>query len=268
MRKGLDLVVTNYRTPGDLADFLQSLVDFPPTGDWGLTIANVCPTTEDSQVPNAFRGSLPVEKIMSYPANVGYAGACNRGGFRTQKQRSVMAFFNADVRVTEGSLDACYDALLAESDRGVLGPRQVDDHGKITHAGIFGSLDKPRHRGWKEQDRGQYVDTLDAVSVSGSAYFIRRETWDQLTNCPIYREVSGNAEGPFLPTNFYYEETFVSYHAAAHGWKVVYLGGATMIHQWHNSVKQNGAESWAAEQMIASKMLFREACDAHGIPHD
>jgi GT2 family glycosyltransferase len=261
-KPGLDLVVCNYRTPGDLADFFTSVVDAAAEVDYGLTVANVDPLDGDRRVVKDWGRKLEL-RYLEFSENVGYATAINRGISRGE--REVVVALNADVRLRPGVLEACHRALMENDNWGVLGPRQVDSEGRFTHAGIFGTLTAPRHRGWRERDDGRYRDVLDAVTVSGSAYFARRQLWDELTNCPVYAEVAPNAEGAFLPTPHYYEETFCSYHAQAHGWKVIYYGVETVVHEWHRSSPIGGH---ADQQMKVSQERFRRACDAHSIPHD
>lgn len=262
--EGLSLVVANYQTPDDLTCFLKSVADHPPTCDWDLTAVNVCSRPEDRLAVEAWQDVLPIRWVINFPDNVGYARACNRAANMLEPQRDVIAFFNADVEATKGSLDRCHEALMAHNDWGVLGPRQVNERGRMTHAGIFGTHASPIHRGWQEKDRQDYEDVRSAVTVSGSAYFVKRSVWEELTRCAIYRSVA-EAEGAFLPTQHYYEETWCSYHAFAHGHRVMYFGEATMIHKWHRASPVGG---FADQEMPRSRELFRRACDAHFIPHD
>jgi hypothetical protein len=132
-------------------------------------------------------------------------------------------------------------------------------------AGIFGTNAAPVHRGWNEIHRGQYLDVSDAVTVSGSAYFVKRTVWEELANCSLYREVAPDAAGAFLPTPHYYEETWASYHCREHGYRVIYYGPITMVHKWHQASPVGG---WAEQQMPASRELFRRACVHHGIACD
>jgi hypothetical protein len=153
---------------------------------------------------------------------------------------------------------------------GIVGPKQRDEKNFITSAGVVGVPTAPKLRGWKEHDPTDhlYKDRIDCMSVSGSAYFIRRTAWQELTDCPFYREFLGilgytGAMGAFLPTPHYYEETFCSYHARAHEWRVVYDGSVSIGHTWHASSQIGGAMD---QQMQRSKSIFRHACAKHGIP--
>jgi GT2 family glycosyltransferase len=257
--KAMDVAVVNYHTPGDLQRFMQTFSEHPPRPPWTLTVIDV-ETIPGAVLSEWHGGTL---RRIGVEDNIGYGRACNLAA--TYATDDIIAMFNADVEVTPGSLDACGDALVEHDDWAILGPLQVDDRGHIRHAGIFGTLASPKHRGWNEINRGQYSEVRDAVTVSGSAFFAKRKVWDELTDCSIFREVAPEAEGAFLPTPHYYEETWASYHAQAHGHRVVYYGPVTMIHKWHRASVVGG---WAEQQIPISRKMFRDACEGHGIPHD
>lgn len=240
-------------------DFVESYYEYYDGGK--LWVLDVQPLA--SQRGICSYQDYPYITYQMVPSNIGYARCINLGA--SYGENPVIAAFNADCVLTPDLLQNCEDALLANSDWGALGPTQVDQKGRFTHAGIFGTNDQPRHRGWKEIDSGQYDDIQEGVTVSGSAYFIKRAVWDVLTNCPIYKKLHPGAVGAFLPTPHYYEETFCSYHCRAHGYKVMYYGKAKMIHKWHQASPVGG---WAEQQMPISREIFREMCDAHDIEHD
>jgi GT2 family glycosyltransferase len=256
----LDIVVVNYHTPNDLDAFLASLNRFPPTGLNSLTVIDV-DAGEEKTTPFNWPGG--VGRRVAVADNIGYGRACNLGA--ALGDHEVIGLFNADVEVTKQSLDFCMAGLLAHDDWGVLGPCQADTRNRIRHAGIFGSNSSPVHRGWNEIHRRQYRDVREAVTVSGSAYFIKRNVWRELTECPLYQEVAPDATGAFLPTSHYYEETFCSYHCREHGHKVMYYGPITMIHKWHQASPVGG---WAEQQMPISREYFRKACAHHDIACD
>lgn len=256
----LDIIVVNYHTPHDLDAFLASLNRFPPTGPASLTVVDV-DTGEEKTTPFDWAGGTGSR--IAVTDNIGYGRACNLAA--QQGENAVIAMFNADVEVTACSLDFCKAALVAGTDWGVLSPCQVDTYNRIRHAGIFGSNSSPVHRGWNEIHRNQYSDVREAVTVSGSAYFIKRTVWDELTQCELYREVAPDATGAFLPTTHYYEETYCSYHSREHGHRVMYYGPMTMIHKWHQASPVGG---WAEQQMPISREYFRKACAHHGIDCD
>jgi GT2 family glycosyltransferase len=255
----MDVVVVNYHTPVDLERFLLTVSKWPPTQPATLTVVDVASEEREESFEWANGEGL----LIGVPDNIGYARACNLAAARGEGE--IIALFNADIEVTPGSLAACESALAGHPRWGVLGPCQVDEANRIRHAGIFGNLDAPVHRGWNEVNRGQYGDTRVAVTVAGSAYFVKRDLWSELTDCPLYREVAPDALGAFLPTPHYYEETWACYHAQAHGREVMYFGGVTMVHKWHRASPIGG---YAEQQMPISRAMFHRACDRHDIPHD
>lgn len=251
----IDLVVVNYHTPHDLAAFLASLDRFPPTTCATLTVVDV--ETTDTE-PATIEWAAGTARRIAVSDNIGYARACNLGA--QDGTGDIIGLFNADIEATAHAIDFCTAALVASDDWGALGPCQVDTRNRIRHAGIFGSNAAPVHRGWNEIHRNQYVDIREAVTISGSAYFIKRRVWDELTACPLYRDIAPDATGAFLPTSHYYEETYCSYHAREHGHRVMYYGPVTMVHKWHQASPVGG---WAELQMPISREYFRKACAHH-----
>ena len=263
---GLDLVVVSYHSTIDLWNWCSSLDAVREEVPMSVTIVLV--EAREDEVAEAekmvdFLGCLGAT-VVAIPANCGYNRACNLGA--TLGTYDTIALFNADTRLMAGALKRCHEVLWSQDDLGIVGPRQVDEQGKITAAGIFGTLDHPKHRGWHEMSRGQYQDFRDdCVTVAGSAYFIRRQLWDDLTNCPLYREIDPDSEGAFLTCEHYYGESACSYHAVGHGWKCGYIGDVTIIHKWHASSPQGG---WGEQMWSKDQAFFRMFCDYHHIAHD
>jgi GT2 family glycosyltransferase len=276
----LSIVVVNYQSDADTQRFLRSLEENAPDCQFSVMRVNVGTAPFSGLWPGYRMSSFPFAPSSTWDLlsgtqngrgmqldineNVGYARACNMAAALVDGE--ILGLFNADTAFLPGTLDAVLAAFDANGRWGVVGPKQVNDRGEITHAGIFGTHRAPAHRGWREQDRGQYEDTLEAITVSGSAYFVRRAAWQELSFCRINerlcREAPAAHIGAFLPTMHYYEETWCSYHAAAHDWKVMYFGEAKMLHQWHQASPVGG---WAEQQMPVSRQFFRRACDEHSI---
>lgn len=213
-------------------------------------------------------------------ANVGYAYACNR--LASRGWGDIIGLMNADVWLTVEDLQAIQKFFDDNPDVAIMGPKQRDENGRITHAGIFGTNKAPKHRAWQLADPMDrlYRDVREAVTVSGSAYFIRRDVWNTLADDGQYRKIfdrvtNQTAEllsvkpefhyGPFLPTPFYYEETFCSYYARHEGFKLVYNGEISIGHSWHGSVETG---SFMDKMFRPSSRFFAEACDELGIEHD
>lgn len=248
----LDIVMVNYKTPHLVDEFIQyyekAHIQIPHT----LTVVDV-----------ETQGKLDVPGNVIYiPTNVGYGRACNDAACFTYGE--VIAFFNSDVRIYPQSVEKCVEILLSDPSYGVVGPLQIGEGDRITHAGIFGTLAAPKHRDWQARVTPRNRLTEEAVTVSGSAYFTTRDLWDELQDCKLYRSVCPETVGAFLETKHYYEETWYSYHAQAHGKKIMYCGEAMMYHGFHKSAPMGVPEKHAAE----SRATFRRACEVHSLPHD
>lgn len=260
---GLDSVVVNYRTPDDLNAFLGSYAAFPCFWPGSLTVVNVSPLPADVAVVDRWGLTLDLNHII-FADNVGYARACNNGAL--VGKGDVVALFNADVILRADALTHCYEAIRGNPTWGVLGPRQVDAVNRLVGCGVFGTPWEPRQRAWMERDIGQCSEVRDdALTVSGSAYFLRRTVWQDLTDCPLYRQAAPEAEGAFLPTQHYFEETFCSYHARGHGLKVVHYGPVVITHLWHRA---SGQGSDVDRHMGQARDLYRKALDIHRLPHE
>lgn len=162
----------------------------------------------------------------------------------------IVLALNADTRMLEAP-DAVLDLFDADPTVAVVGPRQVDSNGMITHAGIFGTNQQPGFRCWQQpigRFEAETAGTEDAVTVSGSVYFARRSVWEEL--------------GGFLATDHFYEETWFSYLARNRGHRVLYTGAETWIHEFNQS-PTSGA--WRAHVAAESREIFRAACAREGI---
>lgn len=255
----VEISVINYKTYDLLQAFIDSYEQFKPKTESHLTIIDVDSEDgfDDLKIPS---DAWSVRSDW----NLGYALACNYAGFNSDAD--VLAFFNSDTRFVDNEcVDYCVDFLVSNPDVGIVGPLQYDSTFRATHGGIFGTLEKPQHNGWRSPRLQELRFDRKAVTVSGSAFFIKRDLWSELTNCSIYASMFPDVIGAFLPTQHYYEETGCAYHAQAHGKEVWYLGNAEMIHEWHKSSPVGGEVD---SRMGEAKKIFVDFCDAHGIDHD
>jgi GT2 family glycosyltransferase len=256
-RRQLDLVIVDFHTPQLLQRCLDSLEEFRPKIPVGVTVVDVESRGEAAQLD--LHGARLIEKAE----NVGYARACNEGALGGDG--AVIGLLNSDTEFDNPDcLNRLTEFLDEHLEAAIVGPHQHDGRGKVTHAGIFGRMDNPAHRGWHSSNVGGFRDDKQAVTVSGSAFFVRRSVWDELTNCSIYISCHPMALGAFPPYEMYHEETFAAYHAQVHGYEVWYVGSASMRHRWHSS-SPVGSQSHKFE---ASKVQFKHDCEAHGIPHN
>ena len=261
----MDLVAVAYQAPEATEAFLGSLVHV------GLpfTLSVIENNSPDQEVRDLLLGpaldfvrhlDMCTEvRVILNQENVGYARAINAGA--AMGSAPYLAALNCDIRFLQ-DYDVCHDVVVhmqEHPDVGIIGPRTVDQAERLTHAGIVANSrgNNEQHRFWLHRDIGQASDVLDVPTVSGATYFVRRATWEQLTLCEAYQSVAPDADGAFLPTPHFYEETWCSYHARLHGWRVVYLGNTKMVHLWHQS------SPVGSQDIITPREYFLRALTAH-----
>lgn len=260
MRVLTELIVCNYRTPHDAKRFVDSVTDTCDPDEVRVWIVDVDPIDSVEALARRLEVEGYPNRYIHVGYNCGYGRAVNMAA--AHASGDVIGIFNADTVLTDGVVQACRDDLMENPMWGVVGPRQVDGQGKITHAGIGGTITRPKLRGWKQLDRGQYGYTEECVYVAGSAMFVRHGIWQEMAFCSDFRAAQPNSMGAFLETPHYYEDSWLCSHLRSHGYKVMYKGDVTMRHDWHKASKKGGH---ADRQMKKSREIFRDTCRAHSI---
>ena len=266
----IDLCVVNYNTRPLLQRLLDNLHEGLTKENkfWSLYIAD---NESADDTVDWFRQNdenYEIDRIF-FNKNIGYSAACNQ--LASKGSNSIIGLLNADVWLKNEDVTKICKIFNQEKNIDILGPKQRDEYGLIRHAGIVGTNVKPAHRGWMQPDPTDslYRDRINCVTISGSAYFIKRSVWNALTNNSQYRELYPDAKGAFLPTPHYYEETWCSYFARYLGYNVVYDGSVSIGHSWHaSSPKPGEGYSHADAQFKISQSIFRKACDYIGIERD
>ena len=270
----IDLCVVNHNTRQLLQRFLDTLHDeiVSPDGalkkNWNLYITDNDSTDDFISWIRKNEERYQIDRTY-LRENIGYSAAVNM--MASKSKSSIIGILNGDVWMTSKDCTRIEQIFNQNEDIHILGPKQRDEKGFITHAGIIGSNVHPKHRGWREHDPHDllYKDQIDCVTVSGSAYFVRRDVWDAMTSHPKYKEMYPNAIGAFLPTPHYYEETWCSYFARYLGYNVIYDGTVSIGHSWHASTPRPGEGiSHADKYFPISREIFRKACDYIGIERD
>lgn len=270
----IDLCVVNHNTRPQLQRFLDTLHSDAkdPNGalkkNWNLYITDN-DSVDDFVQWMRFNDEMYAIDRLYLRQNIGYSAAVNMMASKSRSE--IIGILNGDVWMTTEDCRNIQKIFNENLDIHILGPKQRDEKGFVTHAGIVGSNTQPKHRGWRDYDPEDilYKDRISCVTVSGSAYFIRREVWDAMTNNEKYQEIYPNAVGAFLPTPHYYEETWCSYFARHLGYNVVYDGSVSIGHSWHASTPKPGEGiSHADRYFPISREIFRKACDHLGIERD
>lgn len=227
----------------------------PAGHDVSVWIGLVDSVPQSAEIARAYLEHRPGQ-VVEWLENVGYNRAINRLG--TLGHHPVIGCLNADVILTPTAIPELVVAVTENDDWGIVGPRQIDRHGRLTAGGIFGTDTQPRHRGWKAL-RGFNDVRDDAIYAAGSAVFLRRAVWNELTACLTYQNACPEP-GPWLDTEHFYGDAWLSLHARAHDYKVVYLGSTTITHLL--GAKMNKTRD------RADKERFRDAANAHGLDHE
>lgn len=263
----IDLCVVTHNSLEHLKRLITKLRwDMPSTCDrpWRLYISDNGSTDGTAEWLTKYGSDWYVDAFF-LNENVGYAAACNQ--LAAVGDSEFLALLNDDVWLSSADVMSM-ERSFAETGADILGPKQRDEQSRVRHGGIFGTNEAPRFRGWAVKDPNDelFRDRKEAVTVSGSAYFVRRSVWDALTNDPEYRKLVPDATGAFLPTFFYYEETWCSYFARHRGYKLMYDGTVSIGHTWHGSHDKN--DDLDKVVVKESRAMFRTACDFMGISRD
>ena len=262
----IDLCVVNFNTKPLLARLLDVLHEDDDGVSWKLYVADNGSTDGTFDWLHANFERYRIETVI-YGTNVGYATACNT--LAAIGDSPFIGLLNADVWLKTEDVKGIIRTFNEVEEAAIVGPKQRDERGFVRHGGVFGSNTKPTFDGrWAKFDPTDalYRDREEALSVSGSAYFVRRSVWEALTNDPDYQRVAPGAQGAFLPTPHYYEETWCSYFARHRGYKVFYDGTVSIGHSWHRSSPVKGETD--AIVMPKSRRMFRAACDQVGIERE
>lgn len=197
--------------------------------------------------PDLVRQNFPKVKLICNTGNLGYAKACNQG---IKEAGGIYIFIlNPDTELSGGSLGAMTRFMDEYPRCGILGPRLLDEHGKIefscrgffSYSSAFFSryslltkmfphskyVEKYLKTGWPH-------DTVKEVDwVSGAAMMIRKDCLEEIGNFD---------EGFFM----YCEDVDICKRAKDKGWRVVYYPHLELTHIIGGSIRRTSplAISW------------------------
>jgi N-acetylglucosaminyl-diphospho-decaprenol L-rhamnosyltransferase len=218
----VDAVIVAYNSRETLRACVEPLVGLP--GVRLIVVDNASP--DDSAAAVA---GLPV-RVIRAPRNGGFAYGCNLGAAGGDSE--FVLLLNPDAHIGPASLAALVNALRADPRMGGVGPRTVDECGRLdwtqrhfprlrsTYAqALFMHRAAPRAT-WTDEvirDPAVYERPSTPDWVSGSCVLLRRAALEA---------VDGLDEGFFL----YSEETDLFRRLGAAGWRAGYEPGATASH--------------------------------------
>ena len=252
--------VVNWSTPEDLRKLVESAEIYEPGLRWSIFQNGDSHVDSGPTLEHLFEAYDPRIVLNESETNLGHGAGINHA-VRTAHYMwdpDYVFLVNPDCLFTRPILSTLANALEEDPKRFVVGPKQVDSRGKITAGGIIGTMVAPSHRHFHAANTGNVKsmteDRVRCPMVAGSAMLCRTDEFCEL--------------GGLLEAAHYYSETWLCYHANAHGRECWYIGDAEMIHEWHKSSPIGYAETDG--RMKEDRELFRRMCDEHvpPIPRD
>jgi len=177
----------------------------------------------------AIRSAFPTVHLIENGTNLGFSAACNRGWLATRADN--VLFLNSDARLEPDGPSRLVGRLSSDATVGIVGPRIVDEEGKIEVStgddlgvrselrqrrlvkGVAAGRVGPIARATSLHSRERSVDW-----VSGACLLARRT---------VLEATSGFDEGFFL----YEEDADLCLRARRVGWKVLFTPSVSAVHQ-------------------------------------
>jgi N-acetylglucosaminyl-diphospho-decaprenol L-rhamnosyltransferase len=223
----------------NVRDFLKACLDSifaTPVAPYTVEVIVVDSSSSDGSV-ELVRDQYPQVRLLPQGENLGFS-RCNNIGLEAAVGRYVM-LLNPDTEVIGSALAAMVAYLDANPMVGFVGPRTLNPDGttqstrrRFPTLGV-GFLESTWLQPYAPLSIMQryYVSaasddaTLDVDWVQGSAFMARREVYDQ---------IGGLDDGYVM----YSEELDWCKRAKLAGWRVVYFGGAQIMHYAGKSSEQ------------------------------
>lgn len=232
----MDIVIVNYNTCSLMRACLESVkahTDYP----YRITVVDNGSTDGSRD----FLRKLDWVTVVFNEVNRGYASACNQGAMAGSG--AYILFLNSDTSVTPGWLSPMVWCAASDDRVAVVGNKLLDARGRLVGAGVVGSYDKPRIRGWGQPNTpGRYDRQEDVISVCGACFLIKRDL------IPVL----GLFDERYF---FYYEDTDYCRNTRSRGYRVVYCPDSWIYHY----VAQSPTNQRTRNSMLTrSRRLFRE----------
>ena len=166
------------------------------------------------------RKNYPWVRVLQLDQNYGYTEGNNRG--LAAAAGEYVMFLNQDTKVDPNWLAELVKVVESDDRIGIAGSlvRDFNKPKLIQNAenriDIFGSL---IHKGWGEEDSGQFKEPKDVFFVSGVAIMIRKSLMNELRYC-------------FDKTYFmYFEEVDLCWRVNLLGYRVVLVPSSIVYHK-------------------------------------
>lgn len=214
----VSIIILNWNNARDTLDCLTSVLaqDYPR-----FTTLVVDNGSADDSV-SVIQSRFPDVPVLETGKNLGYAGGNNAGIRRAFKSNADYALLlNNDTVLDRCMLSRLVAAAEADARIGFVGPMvySAADPARIESAG--GKIDRfwiATHRGLKETDIGQFVESAAVDWLSGCAIMVKRQVVERV----------GDLDARFFS---YVEEVDWCLRARRAGYRIVHVPGAKLWHK-------------------------------------
>jgi GT2 family glycosyltransferase len=234
----LSIIIVSWNVSELLAACLRSIAATCPPETEVIVVDSA---SRDDTVARV-RREFPAVTLLAQAENVGFTRGSNIG--LAAARGDTLLLLNPDTVLLEGAVPALLDSLNAHPQAGIAGPRTLNPDGTVqsTRRRFPSPLLAALESTWLQPlaprrmlDRYYVRDADDEATVEvdwvqGSCLLARRE---------VYEQIGGLDEGFVM----YSEELDWCRRARAAGWKVVYVGSASIVHYGGQSSGQAGAQT-------------------------
>ena len=208
-------MIVAYNGRDDLVRCLRSLQAADHAGDEIIVMDNA----SSDGTADLVEATFPAVRVIRSATNVGFGQGNNLAA--AQAQGTILAFLNPDTVVEPGWLDALIAALDASPQVGLAtskillreDPEHINTCGGEMH---LTGLHLCRGMG---QARAELAECATVGAVSGAAFVVRRELFQQL----------GGFDGSFF---LYMEDTDLSFRVRLAGYTCLYVPDSVIYHRY------------------------------------
>ena len=178
----LAIIIVSYNARADLDRCLHSLEAHPPSCAHEIIVVDNASRDGSAAL---VRDTWPAVRVIDAGENLGFARACNVA-IRSSSAPLVL-LLNSDTSVSDAAIDRLVEALLADEQVAVAGPRLVDRQGhvELSFGPMIGPFSELRQKllGWMHARRirpaSRYVERRTRQRnfpdwVSGACLLVRR----------------------------------------------------------------------------------------------
>lgn len=230
----ISIIIVSWNVADDLRACLNSLKD-AGSGRYTVEIIVVDSASQDDTA-RIVHEEFPHVVLIALEENVGFTRGNNIGMAKAAGR--YLLLLNPDTEVVGSAVAVLADLLEREPTVGIVGPHTLNTDGttQSTRRRFPDRRTAIFETSWLRRFAPNLIHRFEAAdipddaiadvdSVQGSCMMVRRE---------VYEQVGGLDEGFVM----YFEELDWCYRARAAGWRVVYCGGAQIIHHGGRSSGQ------------------------------